>query len=251
MSAESVDLAGRAFVVVGGGSGIGAALARRLSERRAQVIVAGRRSEPLEAVAAETGAEPLVLDASRFDDVSAAFADAAQRLGGIDGIANCAGSLLLKPARATSEEEWREVISHNLDTAFAVVRAGTRVLGEGGSIALVSSAAARLGIANHEAIAAAKAGIIGLTLSAAATSAAQGIRVNCVAPGLTETPLTERLTSNPASAKASTALHALGRLGRPDDVAAALEWLLDPAQGWITGQVIGVDGGLASVRSRA
>jgi NAD(P)-dependent dehydrogenase (short-subunit alcohol dehydrogenase family) len=120
----------------------------------------------------------------------------------------------------------------------------------GGSIVLVSSAAARLGLANHEAIAAAKAGIIGLTLSSAATYAARGIRVNCVAPGLTRTPMTARLTQNEATLKASTAMHALGRIGEPDDVAGAIDWLLGPESSWITGQVLGVDGGLASVRPR-
>jgi NAD(P)-dependent dehydrogenase (short-subunit alcohol dehydrogenase family) len=74
--------------------------------------------------------------------------------------------------------------------------------------------------------------------------------VNCVAPGLVRTPLTARLTANEASLKASTAMHVMGRVGEPGDVAAALEWLLDPRQGWVTGQVIGVDGGLGSVRSR-
>jgi NAD(P)-dependent dehydrogenase (short-subunit alcohol dehydrogenase family) len=121
----------------------------------------------------------------------------------------------------------------------------------GGSIVLMSTAAARVGLANHEAIAAAKAGVVGLVISAAATYAPKGIRVNCVAPGLVRTPMTERLTANEASLKASVALHALGRIGEPADVAAAIEWLLDPAQTWVTGQVIGVDGGLGSVRSRS
>ena len=98
--------------------------------------------------------------------------------------------------------------------------------------------------------AAAKAGVIGLTLSAAATYAPRGIRVNCVAPGLVRTPMTARITANEASLKASTAMHALGRIGDPADVAGAIEWLLGPDSGWVTGQVLGVDGGLASVRAR-
>jgi NAD(P)-dependent dehydrogenase (short-subunit alcohol dehydrogenase family) len=124
------------------------------------------------------------------------------------------------------------------------------MMNSGGAIVLVSSAAARVGLANHEAIAAAKAGIIGLTLAAAASYAARGIRVNCVAPGLTETPLTARITANEASRKASEAMHALGRIGRPEEIASAMAWLLDPENSWVTGQVIGVDGGLASVRPR-
>ena len=109
-------------------------------------------------------------------------------------------------------------------------------------------AAARVGLANHEAIAAAKAGIIGLVLSAAATYARQKIRFNAVAPGLVRTPLTKGLVSSELAEKASLAMHPLGRLGEPEDVARAIAWLLDPAQGWITAQVLGVDGGLADLK---
>jgi NAD(P)-dependent dehydrogenase (short-subunit alcohol dehydrogenase family) len=115
---------------------------------------------------------------------------------------------------------------------------------------LCSTAAARAGFANHEAIAAAKAGVIGLTLSAAATYAPRNIRVNCVAPGLVDTPLAARITGSPAALQASTAMHALGRIGRPEDVASAMAWLLDPENSWVTGQVIGVDGGLGSLKPR-
>jgi NAD(P)-dependent dehydrogenase (short-subunit alcohol dehydrogenase family) len=96
--------------------------------------------------------------------------------------------------------------------------------------------------------AAAKAGIIGLVLSAAATYARQKIRFNAVAPGLVRTPLTKGLVSSELAEKASLAMHPLGRLGEPEDVARAIAWLLDPAQGWITAQVLGVDGGLADLK---
>jgi len=121
---------------------------------------------------------------------------------------------------------------------------------DGGSVVLVSTAAARTGIANHEAIAAAKGGVQGLMLSAAATYAARGLRFNCVAPGLTRTPLAAKIIASEASEKASLAMHALGRLGEPGDVARAIYWLLDPANDWVTGQILGVDGGLANVRVR-
>jgi NAD(P)-dependent dehydrogenase (short-subunit alcohol dehydrogenase family) len=159
--------------------------------------------------------------------------------------------LLLKPAHLTTEADWHAVLAANLTTAFSTVRAGARAMMEsGGSIVLVSSAAARVGLANHEAIAAAKAGIIGLTLAAAATYAEHGIRVNCVAPGLVQTPLTVRVTASEASRKASLAMHPLGRLGDPADVAGAIAWLLSRQQSWITGQVIGVDGGLGTVHAK-
>ncbi len=121
---------------------------------------------------------------------------------------------------------------------------------DGGSVVLVSSAAARIGLANHEAIAAAKAGLEGLARSAAATYARQRIRFNVVAPGLVRTPLTQGLVASELAEKASLAMHPLGRLGEPGDVARAIAWLLDPAQSWITAQVLGVDGGLADVKAR-
>jgi 3-oxoacyl-[acyl-carrier protein] reductase len=192
----------------------------------------------------------ITLDATRPSEVEAAASRAAEDLGHLDGIANCVGSLLLKPAHLTSDEEWASTLAINLTTSFGAIRAAARSLGRGGSVVLVASAAARLGLANHEAIAAAKAGVIGLTLSAAATYAPRGVRVNALAPGLVRTPLTARITGSETALKASTALHALGRVGEADEVAAAMAWLLDPDQSWITGQVLGVDGGLASVRSR-
>ena len=239
-----------AILVLGAAGGIGSALSRRLASERVKLVVAGRDAVRLEAIAAETGATPFVLDATRPAEVEAAAAKAVELDGRLDGLANCVGSILLKPAHLTSEEEWDAVVATNLKSAYAAVRAATRVMTTGGSVVLVSSAAARLGLANHEAIAAAKAGVIGLTLSAAASYAPKGIRVNAVAPGLVRTPLTARITGNEAALKASTAMHALGRVGEPEDVASAIAWLLDPAQSWVTGQVIGVDGGLATLRSR-
>jgi NAD(P)-dependent dehydrogenase (short-subunit alcohol dehydrogenase family) len=161
------------------------------------------------------------------------------------------GSLLLKPAHLISEEEWDATVITNLKSAFAVVRAAAITMGQkGGSIALLSSAAARVGLANHDAISAAKAGIEGLALAAAATYALKGIRVNCVAPGMTYTPLTAKFLQNEVTAKASAGMHASGRIGEPNEIASAIEWLLDPEQAWVTGQVIGVDGGLSRIRPR-
>jgi NAD(P)-dependent dehydrogenase (short-subunit alcohol dehydrogenase family) len=239
-----------AVLILGAAGGIGSALARRLAGQGVKVVLAGRDPARLEALAGETGGTPFVLDATKPAEVEAAAAKAVEVHGRLDGLANCVGSILLKPAHLTSEEEWDGVVSTNLKSAYAAVRAAARAMTGGGSLVLVSSAAARLGLANHEAIAAAKAGVIGLTLSAAATYAPKGIRVNAVAPGLVRTPMTARITGNEAALKASTALHALGRVGEPEDVASAIAWLLDPAQSWVTGQVIGIDGGLATLRSR-
>ncbi len=238
-------------LVLGATGGVGRAVTRLLHEAGATLVLAGRSGKDLERLAEEMGADAHVLDARRTDDVADACSQAVERHGRLDGLVNCVGSLLLKPAHRTSDDEWDDTIATNLRSAFATVRAAATTMRKtGGSVVLVSSAAARLGMANHEAIAAAKAGILGLTLSAAATYASYGIRYNAVAPGLVRTPLTEGITRVEAQVKASEAMHPLGRLGTPDDVARAIVWLLDPAQSWLTGQVIGVDGGLATVRSR-
>lgn len=120
----------------------------------------------------------------------------------------------------------------------------------GGAVVLVSSAAAKIGLSNHEAIAAAKAGITGLTLSAAATYAARGIRINAVSPGLVKSEMTRKLWESEEAAAMSAQMHALGRLGEPADVANAIAWLLGDESSWVTGQTIGVDGGLGSVLTR-
>ena len=237
--------------IVGGAGGIGAALARSIVDGGGSVFLAGRDAAKLAALADELGAAHAPLDASDPDAVDACADGAADALGGLTGIACCAGSLLLKPAHLTTTAEWQATLAANLTTAFGCVRAAGRLLKTtGGSVVLVSSAAARIGLANHEAIAAAKAGIVGLVLSAAATYARQRIRFNAVAPGLTKTPLTQGLVASELAEKASIGMHPLGRLGTPEDVARAILFLLDPAQDWITGQVLGVDGGLASLKTR-
>lgn len=240
---------GSVIVVLGATGGIGTAVTRKLKSDGCEVLAVARDAGRLESLATETGAETLSLDATRFDEVERATGRAQALWGRVDGLANCVGSVLLRPAHMTTEAAYRDVIAQNLDTAFATVRAGGKALKGGGSIVLVSSAVVRSGLPNHEAIAAAKGGIEGLVRSAAATYAAAGVRVNAVAPGLVKTPLTERITSNERAAESSLALHALGRFGEPADVASAITWLLSPEQAWLTGQVIGVDGGLSSVRT--
>jgi len=238
-------------LVIGGAGGIGAVVARTVVGNGGTVFLAGRDAGKLAALGGELGMPYGTVEAGDPDAVDACADAAAESLGGLDGIVNCAGSLLLKPAHLTTTAEWQTTLAANLSSAFGSVRAAGRLLrASGGSVVLVSSAAARVGLANHEAIAAAKAGIIGLLLSAAATYAKSKIRFNAVAPGLVRTPLTQGLVASELAEKASIGMHPLGRLGTPEDVARAIVFLLDPAQSWITGQVLGVDGGLADLRGR-
>jgi NAD(P)-dependent dehydrogenase (short-subunit alcohol dehydrogenase family) len=242
----------KVYVILGGSGGIGSAVARQLVADGMKVALVARRAEPLEDLAGELGgAMTGTLDATDIAAVEQFVQSAAQSHGGIDGIVNCVGSILLKAAHQTSEDEWRRTIAANLDSAFAAVRAGAKVMrGDGGSIVLMASAAATVGLPSHEAIAAAKAGVVGLARSAAATYAAKGIRVNAVAPGLVDTPMSAGITGNEMMLRASTAMHPLGRIGRPEEIASLIRWLLSDSGNWVTGQVIGIDGGLASIRAK-
>lgn len=242
------------MIIVGGAGGIGSAVARKLSSRGCRLVIAGRNAERLQSVAAETGAQPFPLDARDSTAVDALMQSVQTSHGRVDGVVNCAGSILLKSAHLISDQEFADTIAANLTTAFNLVRAATRLMMKqagGGSIVLCSSVAARRGLVNHEAIAAAKAGVEGLALAAAASYARFGVRVNCVAPGLARTELTRNFTQNETVAKMSAALHPLGRIGEPAEVASAICWLLDAEQSWVTGQVIGIDGGLGSVQARS
>lgn len=231
----------------GATGGIGSALCRNLTDTGHRVVAAARNGDALASLGTEVVAHEL--EEMSFDAIETCLRSATELAdGSLAGVANCVGSLLLKPAHITTEEEWRSTIDANLTSAFGVVRAAGKVMRKGGSVVLCSSAAAQTGLANHDAIGAAKAGVEGLVRSAAASYAPRGLRINAVAPGLVETPMTVGLTSSEAVLDASRTLHALRRIGQPEEIARAIAWLLDPLNSWVTGQVWGVDGGLAHVR---
>jgi NAD(P)-dependent dehydrogenase (short-subunit alcohol dehydrogenase family) len=238
------------YVILGASGGIGAETCRRLRANGSELLLVGRSQERISALGSELDSPFRVIDATAIDQVESCIELGVEMMGKVDGVVNCVGSVLLKPAHLTTPEEWNETIALNLTSAFATVRAGHKVMRKaGGSIILMSTAAARIGLPNHEAIAAAKAGVIGLMQSAAASYASRRIRVNAVAPGLVKTGMTERIWSNEKSAEYSRGMHALGRLGEPKDVASLIVWLLQPENDWITGQVFGVDGGLGTLRA--
>lgn len=243
----------KTIAVMGATGTIGSALSARLVELGYRVLLLARNREKLEALSEQLGSPgiPCHLDDFASSELLKLSIENHVLDKPLTGIVNCIGSLLLKPAHGTSDQEFRDTIQTNLFTSFAAVRtAGSLMRKAGGSVVFLASAAAEIGLANHEAIAASKAGIIGLARSAAATYASNNIRFNVVSPGLTCTELTRRIWDNPASASASTEMHALGRLGQPHHIVSAIAWLVDPVNDWITGDTLHVDGGLAHIQPR-
>lgn len=232
------------ILLFGASSGIGLALAQILRQQGRDLTMLARDEERLRAAADTLECPYRVCDARDFAQVEAAFAE----VEGISGAVNCAGSIVLKPAHLTSEKDYQDCLDQNLKTAFAVVRGAGKSMKDG-SVVLFSSAAASIGLPNHEAIAAAKGAIDGLVRSAAATYAARGLRFNAIAPGLVDTPLAARFTSRPAARQTSESQHALGRLGQAEEIASLAAWLLSSQGSWATGQVFALDGGLSRVKA--
>ncbi|MFO8098826.1 MAG: SDR family oxidoreductase [Salinibacter sp.] len=217
------------YVLLGATGGIGTVVAHRLADSGARLVLGARTESDLNALAETTGGDAVPLDATEFSEVQGIVDHATDTYGRLDGIVNFVGSILLKPAHLTSVEEYQEQVRLNLDTAFNTVKAAGRpMMRQGGSIVLMTSAVSRTGLKNHEAIAAAKGGVTGLMRAAAATYAKRGVRVNAVAPGLvgsgehSESKMSKQILSSKAGRKQSEKMHALGRVGTPEDVAPAI-----------------------------
>jgi NAD(P)-dependent dehydrogenase (short-subunit alcohol dehydrogenase family) len=167
----------------------------------------------------------------------------------IDGLVYCPGSITLAPFHRLSLDQFSEDYEINVLGAVRVLQACLGNLNpEGSSIVLFSTVACRIGMSYHSSIAAAKSAVEGLVRSLAAELASKHIRVNAVAPSLTDTPLASNLLSTEDKRKRAAQRHPLGRIGSVSDIAGAVEYLLSEASSWVTGQILSVDGGLSSVK---
>lgn len=237
-------------LIVGASGGIGAALATRLKKSDWQLVLAGRNEATLSELSKTLESPYFLVEATDLAQMQELCRFTSERLKNFIGAANCVGSIFLKPAHLTSELEFTSVLQQNLYTSFYLAKSVIPFLKErGGSIVMFSTAAAHIGVPNHEAIAAAKLGVEGFVRAAAASYAANGIRLNTVSPGLVNTPLAKKIIDHEKSLQYSLAMHPLGRIGQPNDIASAASWLLEPENSWITGQNIVVDGGLSGLKT--
>ncbi|MEZ5621934.1 MAG: SDR family oxidoreductase [Burkholderiaceae bacterium] len=234
-------------LVTGASGGIGRALAALLGKRGWRVAAVGRDSSRLAGLPA---ALHIAADVTTPEGAAQALAAAQAGLGEApSALAHCVGSTLIAPLARTRAEAFREVVRVNLDSAFFTLQAWVAArAGQPGAAVFASSVVARIGVANHEAIAAAKGGVEALVRAAAATHAAQGLRINAVAPGMTDTPMTAGMLKLPAMREAAARQYPLGGVQAASDVAEVMAWLLGPEAARLTGQVIAVDGGFTTIR---
>jgi NAD(P)-dependent dehydrogenase (short-subunit alcohol dehydrogenase family) len=234
-------------LITGASGGIGRALARKLHAQGCRVAAVGRDADRLADVEA---AVRIAADTTTPDGAALAIAACQEALGAESTLlAHCVGSTLIAPLHRTRADAYREVMRINLDSAVFMLQGWIAALQGGpGAAVFASSVVARIGVANHEAIAAAKGGVEALVRSAAATYASQGLRINAVAPGMTETPLTAGMLKMPAMREGAARQYPLGGVQTADQVADVMAWLLGDGAARLTGQVIAVDGGFTTVR---
>ena len=236
------------YLIYGGAGGIGSAIARRLAKSGHQLHLSGRQAAKLEALAAELKCGFTCADVLNSGEIARVTAEA----GAIDGLVFAVGSINLKPLARLSEEDFLIDFRLNAMSAATAVQAALPALKASAgtaSVLLFSSIAAAQGFASHASISMAKGAIEGLTRALAAELAPK-IRVNAIAPSLTNTEIAKAITSNQALSQAVAALHALPRIGTGEDMAGIAEMLLTDAGGWITGQVIAIDGGRSRARTK-
>jgi NAD(P)-dependent dehydrogenase (short-subunit alcohol dehydrogenase family) len=234
-------------LITGAGGGIGRALAHQLNAQGCRVAAVGRDATRLADVDA---AVRIAADTTTPEGAALAVAACQDALGAAPTLlAHCVGSTLIAPLHRTRADAYREVMRVNLDSAVFMLQAWIAARnGAPGAAVMASSVVARIGVANHEAIAAAKGGVEALVRSAAATYAAQGLRINAVAPGMTDTPMTAGMLKLPAMREGAARQYPLGGVQTAAQVAEVMAWLLGDGAARITGQVIAVDGGFSTVR---
>jgi NAD(P)-dependent dehydrogenase (short-subunit alcohol dehydrogenase family) len=236
------------YLIYGGAGGIGSAIARRLSKSGHQVHLSGRDAVKLRALAGELGCGFTAADVLEPGAIEKVIEEA----GAIDGLAFAVGSINLKPLARLSEDDFLNDFRLNaLSAARAVQAALPNLKASSGtaSVLLFSSIAVAQGFAMHGSISMAKGAVEGLT-RALATELAPKIRVNAIAPSLTDTDIAKAITANQTLSQAVAALHALPRIGAGEDMAGMAEILLTDAGSWITGQVVAIDGGRSRARTK-
>lgn len=225
-------------LVVGASSGIGKAIATGLIESGVNVISASRNKPDIDGITHHT------LDVTDSSQDFSFIPDV------LDGLVYCPGSINLKPFNRFKEEDFQKDLDINVLGAVKVLQAAFKSLkkAENASVVLFSTVAAKLGMNFHSSIATSKAAVEGLGKSLAAEWSSHNIRVNILAPSLTDTPLAEQLLANEDRREASNKRHPIGRFGKVEDLASIAQFLLTEESSWITGQVIGVDGGMGSLK---
>ncbi len=243
------DLSGQTALVTGASGGIGGAIARALHRQGAAVAVAGTRTAVLAALVAELGGRAHALTADLADPGSPdrLVRDAEAAMGHIDILINNAGITRDALALRLRDEDWQAVIEVNLTAAFRLTRAALRgmVRRRHGRVISITSVVGITGNAGQANYAAAKAGLVGMAKSIAAETATRGITVNCIAPGLITTAMTDKLGEEQRARIAVTI--PMGRFGAAEDVAAAAVYLASAEAGYITGQTLHINGGMAMV----
>jgi NAD(P)-dependent dehydrogenase (short-subunit alcohol dehydrogenase family) len=236
-------------LIYGAYGGIGAATARKLAARGYTLHLAGRDAEGLNAIAAELGASHTVAD---VEDEASFERVAAEAGSALAGLVYAVGTINLKPlARLTPADFERDFRINAVGAALAVQKAlpALKACEGTASVVLFSTVAVAQGFTAHASVAMAKGAVEGLTLALAAELAPK-IRVNTIAPSLTRTPLAKALTGNEQMAAAIAQMHAIPRLGEAEDSAGLAAFLISDEAGWMTGQIIGVDGGRSTLRTR-
>jgi 3-oxoacyl-[acyl-carrier protein] reductase len=242
------DLSGRTALVTGASGGIGAAIARQLHAQGAAVVLAGRRQDALAALAEALGERARIAVAELAEPQAAEqLIEAADAAGGVNVLINNAGLTRDNLALRMKDEDWQTVLDVNLSAGFRLIRAALRgmVRRRWGRVVNITSIVALTGNPGQANYAAAKAGMIGMTKSLAAEVASRGITVNCVAPGLIETAMTDALSEQQRARLLERV--PLGRLGGTADVAAAVGYLVSEEAAYVTGQTLHVNGGMAMI----